>query len=135
MQIRGVDYLAAAVTVLLGAVAVADVLYLNIRERSAEFATLRAIGWREGPLSRLVTLEGIGMGLIGSGFGAAVGLVAAAVFAGALPTVLLGIATAAAVVGAGIAAVAALAPAADVEVPAALPDDQLLQRITGLDAT
>lgn len=111
VQIRGVDYLAAAVTMLLGAVAVADVLYLNIRERSAEFATLRAIGWREGPLARLVTLEGTGMGLIGSVVGAAVGLAAAATFAGSLPPALLLIATSAAVAGTMIAAAAAFLPA------------------------
>lgn len=111
VQIRGVDYLAASMTMLLGAVAVADVLYLNIRERSAEFATLRAIGWREGPLARLVTLEGTGMGLIGSVVGAAVGLAAAATFAGSLPAVLLLIATTAVVAGTAIAAAAAFLPA------------------------
>ena len=34
-----------AVGAAIGAAAVADVLYLNIRERVTEFATLRALGW------------------------------------------------------------------------------------------
>jgi len=55
LQIRGVDYLAVAVTVFLSSVAVADLLYLNVREGAAEFATLRATGWPESALSRLVS--------------------------------------------------------------------------------
>jgi hypothetical protein len=38
VQVRGVDYLAAAMTLGLGAFAVADVAYLNITERRAEIA-------------------------------------------------------------------------------------------------
>jgi ABC-type lipoprotein release transport system permease subunit len=112
VQIRGVDYVAAAVTVLLGALAVADVLYLNIRERSAEFATLRAVGWPEGKLARLVTFEGLGMGLLGSVSGAAVGLAAAVVFAGRVPPALFATAATSAAVGTLIAAAAAAIPAA-----------------------
>ena len=43
--VRAVDTIAVAATILLGALAVADVLYLNIRDRAAELATLRATGW------------------------------------------------------------------------------------------
>ena len=51
----GTDLVAVVATVLLGVAAVADVLYLGIRERAAELATLRATvegraragsGWR-----------------------------------------------------------------------------------------
>lgn len=38
VQVRSSDYAAAAVAALLGAAAVADVLYLNVRERAAEYA-------------------------------------------------------------------------------------------------
>jgi putative ABC transport system permease protein len=36
VQVRGVDYVAVAATIALGVMAVADVLFLNIRERAAE---------------------------------------------------------------------------------------------------
>lgn len=111
VQARGVDYISAVVTVLIGAAAVADVLYLNIRERVAEFATLRALGWRESTLSRLVTLEGAGMGVTGSVFGAGVGLALAATFTGTLPVQLVIAAVAAAAAGVVVAAVAAVLPA------------------------
>ena len=108
---RRVDYISAIVTVLIGAAAVADVLYLNIRERVTEFATLRAIGWREATLSRLVTLEGAWMGITGSIAGAAAGLTLAAVFAGTLHAELITAAVLAAVAGTLIATLAAALPA------------------------
>lgn len=110
-QTRSVDYVAAAVTVLLGAFAIADVLYLNIRERSTELATLAAVGWRDATLTCLVTLEGAGMGLAGSVLGAGAGLGAAAVFTGSLPARLVAVAVAGAVIGTLIAIVAAVVPA------------------------
>ncbi|WP_027344626.1 ABC transporter permease [Hamadaea tsunoensis] len=57
VQAAPADYLAAAITALLGAVSVADVLYVNVRERSAEYALLRATGWADRPLARLVAYE------------------------------------------------------------------------------
>jgi putative ABC transport system permease protein len=110
VQIRAVDYVAVAATMLLGTLAVADVLYLDIRERAAEFSTLRATGWREGPLARLVALEGLGMGLAGSLAGAILGLAAVAAFAGNLPPLLLFATTAAVSVGTLLAAAAAVVP-------------------------
>ena len=62
-QIRGVDFVAVAASVVLGVLAVADVLFLNIRERSAEIATMRALGWRESALSRLIVTEGVIIGV------------------------------------------------------------------------
>jgi putative ABC transport system permease protein len=44
VQVRCVDYVAVAATIALGVTAVADVLFLNIRERAAELATIRAAG-------------------------------------------------------------------------------------------
>ena len=74
VQVRGVDFVAIAATVALGVLAVADVVILNIRERSAEFATLRALGWPESALSRLVIGEALLIGVAGSATGAALGL-------------------------------------------------------------
>ena len=79
LQTRPTDYLAAGVTALLGAVAVADVLYVNIRERASEFALLGATGWSDAQLTRLAGYEAVGLGVIGAalGAGSALGLATA----------------------------------------------------------
>ena len=112
VQVRSADYIAAAATVILGVLAVADVVFLNIRERAAELATIRSFGWRDSALARLVITEGAIIGLTGSLIGAGLGLAAAAWFAGQLPARLLLIAAVAVVAGVLITAAAALLPAA-----------------------
>ena len=112
VQVRGVDYIAAGATVALGVLAVADVVFLNIRERAAELATIRSFGWHDTALARLVITEGAIIGVTGSLAGAGLGLAAAAWFAGHLPARLIAIATAAVASGILITAVAALLPAA-----------------------
>jgi hypothetical protein len=111
VQVRGVDYVAVAATVALGVLAVADVVFLNVRERAAELATIRSFGWRESALARLVVTEGAVIGLTGSLAGAAVGLAAAAEFAGQLPLRLFAAAAAASAAGLLVSAGAALLPA------------------------
>jgi putative ABC transport system permease protein len=110
VQVRGVDYVAVAATVALGVLAVADVVFLNITERSAELAAIRAFGWRESTLSRLVVTEAVIIGLAGSLAGAATGLGAAAAFAGQAPGRLYLVAAAAVTVGVLVTAAAALLP-------------------------
>jgi putative ABC transport system permease protein len=112
VQVRSADYVAVAATLLLGALACADVLYLNLRDRSAEIATLRATGWRERQLTRLIALEGAGLGALGGIGGAALGLLAGAVFAGQLTTTMALTAGGAAVLGIAIAALASIPPTA-----------------------
>ncbi len=111
VQVRGVDYVAVTATVALGVFAVADVVFLNIRERAPELAAIRAFGWPESALSRLVVTEGAIIGLVGSLAGAALGLAAAANFAGALPASLYLIAAAAVAGGLLVTISAALLPA------------------------
>ena len=111
VQARGVDYIAVSATVALGILAVADVIFLSIRERAPELATIRALGWTEAALSRLVISEAAIIGAAGSLAGAALGLTAAADFAGRLPPRLLLIATTATLAGIAITAAAALLPA------------------------
>jgi ABC-type antimicrobial peptide transport system permease subunit len=64
-------------TIVLAALSVADVVYLNLRERAAEVATLRTSGWSDADLSRLVVTEaallGAGGGLTGGVVGFGVG--------------------------------------------------------------
>lgn len=112
VQTRSVDYVAAAVTVLLGALAIADVLYLNMQERATELATLRAVGWPDRTITWLVTLEGTGIGLAGSIAGAGAGLAGAAVFTHSLSGQLLAITAACAAAGTVIATAAAATTAA-----------------------
>jgi ABC-type antimicrobial peptide transport system permease subunit len=111
VQVRGVDYVAVAATVVLGVLAVADVVFLNIRERAAELATIRTFGWRESSLARLVVTEGAVIGTAGSLVGGALGLAGAAEFAGQLPARLLVTAAAAVTAGVLVTAAAALVPA------------------------
>ena len=112
VQVRSVDYVAAGATIILGVLAVADVVFLNIRERAGELATIRSFGWRDSALARLVITEGAIIGVTGSLAGAGLGLAAAAWFAGQLPARLLLIAAAAVAAGVLITAAAALLPAA-----------------------
>ena len=111
VQVRTADYVAVAATLALGALAVADVLYLNLRDRSAEIATLRATGWRERQLTRLVALEGAGLGLAGGLGGAGLGLAAATAFIGELTTGMVLVAGAAALLGVVLATAASIPPA------------------------
>ncbi|HSR87250.1 MAG TPA: FtsX-like permease family protein [Streptosporangiaceae bacterium] len=110
VSVRGVDYVAVTATVALGVLAVADVVFLNMRERAPELAAIRAFGWHESALSRLVITEGAIIGLAGSLIGAAVGLAGAAQLAGQLPTKLYLIAGAAIAGGLLVTATAALLP-------------------------
>jgi ABC-type lipoprotein release transport system permease subunit len=111
VQVRGVDYVAVGATIALGVLAIADVVFLNIRERAAELATIRSFGWRESALARLVVTEGSVIGIAGSLAGAALGLAAAAEFAGQLPARLFGAAAVAVAAGVVVTIAAALLPA------------------------
>ncbi|MEO3775945.1 FtsX-like permease family protein [Micromonospora sp. B11E3] len=112
LSVRGADTVAAVATVLLGAAAVADVLYLNIRDRAAELATLRAVGWTDAALGRLIGYEGFLLGALGALAGAALGLGGAAWLVGDLPAALVLVAATVAAAGVLVACAAALIPAA-----------------------
>jgi ABC-type antimicrobial peptide transport system permease subunit len=74
VQVHGADFFAAGLTVALAALSVADVVYLNLRERAAEIVTLKTIGWAWRHIAFTVLLEGLLLGLLGSLAGAAIGL-------------------------------------------------------------
>ncbi len=96
-RISGLDFVALGVTIALAACSLADVLFLNLSERSAELVTLRTLGWRQRHLARVVALEAVGMGLIGALGGALLGLALGA----ALGISLLPLLAAAGLAGAG----------------------------------
>ncbi|MFR9774716.1 FtsX-like permease family protein [Micromonospora sp. MS34] len=112
LSVRGADALAAVATVLLGAAAVADVLYLNVRDRAAELATLRATGWTDAALGRLVGYEGLLLGVLGALTGAGLGLGGAAWLVGELPAELVLVAVGVGLAGVLVTCLAALVPAA-----------------------
>jgi putative ABC transport system permease protein len=110
LQAHTVDYLAVAVTIVLGIVSVADVLYLNISERAAQLALFVAFGWPDRVLHRLIVTEAAGMGVLGGLLGSAAGLIGASIFAGGVTTPLLWCAAAAFVAGIVVAGVAVIVP-------------------------
>jgi hypothetical protein len=101
-EVRGVDYLSAALAITLGAASVADVLYVDVRERAPELAALAATGWRRRHLIRIALYEGAAIGLLGSLAGAIVGIGATWLLGGS-PLPLLGVAVASVAAGVALA--------------------------------
>lgn len=124
VRVRGVDTAAIALTMVMGVIAVADVLFLNLRERAAEVSLLRAAGWHEGVLARLVVWEAIGLGLLGGVVGAGAGLVLTSWLAGMVTAQLVTVAT---LVLAGSLLVAVLASFVPVAMLRRLPMASLLE--------
>ncbi|MCZ4491275.1 MAG: hypothetical protein JWP53_204 [Conexibacter sp.] len=79
VQVRTVDVVAVGTVIALSAITICDVVYLNVRERAAELAVLRAVGWSDGQVATLVCLEALWLGLLGATLGVAAGLAAAGV--------------------------------------------------------
>jgi len=112
VQVRAVDFIGVGLAVALAGLSVADVLYLNLRERAPELVTLRASGWTEGQLGRVVAYEGLGIGLLGSVAGAALGVGLAAAIGGGTVGGIAGAAGLAAACGVAVAMLASAIPAA-----------------------
>jgi hypothetical protein len=106
LQVRDPDFVAIGLTIALAAVSAADVLYLNLRERAAEFVTLETTGWSPAQLGRVVVLEATALGLLAAVFGAVLGI---AIGAGLLGVALAPLALAALIAGSGAIVAAALA--------------------------
>ncbi len=66
VEVRGLDFLVVGVIVLLAMLSLADVLYLNLRERAAEFVTMRTFGWSDRYLVQVVAAEAAILGLLGT---------------------------------------------------------------------
>ncbi|RKN20943.1 ABC transporter permease [Micromonospora musae] len=111
VQVRGVDLLAVSGVLLFGVLGVADVLYLNVRERAAEFATLRAIGWPDATLNRLLVYEALGVGALGCALGVGGGLGSVVLLVGRVDGRLAALAVAATAAALLLTVLAALVPA------------------------
>jgi putative ABC transport system permease protein len=109
VRVSGLDYLSVAIAILLAVLAVADVLYLNLRERAAELLTLATSGWSDRELIAAAGLEALGLGLIGAVAGAVIGVMAGVIIDLPLAWLLIaGFASAAG--GVALALVASVAP-------------------------
>jgi ABC-type antimicrobial peptide transport system permease subunit len=106
-----VDYIAAVATIALGVLTVADALLISIGERAPELAALRAFGWPEPALRRLVITEGALTGIAGSVTGVGLGMAGAAAFARQFPPLLFAAAGAAVAAGILVTCLATLLPA------------------------
>ena len=76
---RGTDLVSVLLTIALSAAGLADLTYLNLRERAGELAALAASGWGRRQLGRLLTSEAVVTAVTGSVAGAAIGLTVAGV--------------------------------------------------------
>jgi ABC-type lipoprotein release transport system permease subunit len=110
IQVRAVDYVGVALVTALAALAVADVLMANLRDRSVEIATLLAAGWGREHLRKLVLMEAALIGLLGSVPGAVCGALMGTILGGDAATLTLagGLAI---VIGTGVVMAASLVPA------------------------
>ena len=104
---RGTDLVSVLLTIALSAGGVADLTYLNLRERAGELAALAASGWGRRQLGRLLTGEAVVTAGTGSVAGAAIGLTVAGVAFG-LTLPVLATAALAAVGGTAVTLVAVI---------------------------
>lgn len=110
LRARAVDVFAVITTVVLSGLAVADVLYINLRERAAEFAVLQATGWNASAARRLVIYEAVYIGTIGGLLGSASGSLGIALLVGRLPSGVAGLGLLVALTAVLVAVVAAVVP-------------------------
>jgi putative ABC transport system permease protein len=75
---RGTDLVSVLLTIVLSAAGIADVAYLNLRERAGELAALMASGWSRRQVGRLLAIEAVVTAVTGSVAGAGAGLALAA---------------------------------------------------------
>lgn len=116
LQVHSSDFVSVGLTLALAAISAADVLYLNLRERAAEFVTLSTLGWSERQIMLVVLLEAAMLALGAATLGAAVGI-----FVGGA---LVGVPYGALAIAAAVAGMAALAASV---VASAVPTRQLLR--------
>jgi hypothetical protein len=115
VQVRGVDLASVLLVIALGGLSVADDLFLNLKERQAEFVTLQTVGWEDRHLRALVLGEGLAMGSLGSLVGVALGAGASAFIRGIPVSSIAFAAVLAGAAGIGVAALSSLLPLFGIE--------------------
>lgn len=84
IEVRAVDFLSVGLTIVLAAMSVVDSIFLSLKERSAEFATLITVGWKDRYLRRVAVIEAVVMAVAGSMVGTVLGI-GATMLIGGLP--------------------------------------------------
>ncbi len=74
VEVRTADLVAVALTIVVAALASADVLYLNLSDRRPELVTLETAGWSQRELAALVAAEALLLGVSASIGGAVIGV-------------------------------------------------------------
>ena len=112
LQVRPVDIAAVACTLLLSAAAVADVLFINVREQSPRYALLLAVGWTRAHVARLVLTQAVALGILGALVGTGLALYGLDRITGTVPHTTWTVMAIAGIGGIVTACIAAIAPAA-----------------------
>ncbi|MBK8460186.1 MAG: hypothetical protein IPL43_08360 [Micropruina sp.] len=71
LQVRTPDIAAAVLLAVLGITALGTLLFLGLAEDAQALAALRAVGWTDGMLARVIVTQALLVGLIGAVVGAA----------------------------------------------------------------
>lgn len=76
VQVESYHYALLGIGFILAAFAFAEHLLAGVLERQREIGTLKAVGWQTLTIGRLFLLEGVGLGLMGGVAGSILGLLA-----------------------------------------------------------
>jgi putative ABC transport system permease protein len=68
--IRATSWLTSAVAIIIGAVGVLNTMIMSVAERTREIGILRAIGWKQRRIVRMILVESVFLSLIGGLVGA-----------------------------------------------------------------
>jgi putative ABC transport system permease protein len=68
---KGMAWLTSAVALLIGAFGMMNTMVMSVHERTREIGILRAVGWRQGRVLRMVLCEAVALSLVGAAAGAA----------------------------------------------------------------
>ncbi len=75
----------ASIAVVVGAVGIVNTMLMSVIERTGELGVLRATGWTQRDVMRLILIESAGLGVGGGALGCAIGAVAVATAGAFLP--------------------------------------------------
>lgn len=66
---RGMAWMTSAIALLVGAIGMLNTMIMSVFERTKEIGILRAMGWRQGRVARMILLEALGISLVGGVLG------------------------------------------------------------------
>ncbi len=64
LEVGTMHYVAMGVALLIAILTTTEILWQNVNERRSQLAVLKATGWQDGLIRRLVLLEGLLTGLL-----------------------------------------------------------------------